>query len=338
VSYDLDVFGGNRRAYESLVAQADAQRYAWQAARISLAANVVVSAVQAASLHDQIEEVDRILQLEGEQLDLLRRQSQLGAIAEAAVLAQENLLAAENQQRAALQQQLAQQQDLLAALGGRLPAEQRMPSLRLDAFRLPDELPLQLPARLIEQRPDVRAAEALLHAASAEVGVAIAHRLPQVTLSAADGTSAIRFIDLFKKGSAFFDIAVDVSQPLFQGGSLYHRQRAAEAAYQQAAAQYRATVIAASQNVADTLQALQNDAEALRAAAQLEQAAAQTLALAQRQFALGDTNALAPLAAEQAYHQAVLGRRQAEAARLMDTAALFEALGGGWGNHTAGEP
>ncbi len=334
VSYSLDVFGGNRRQVESLAAQAEAQRFQWQAARVTLAANVVVAVVQAAALRDQLDELGHIVELQAEQLGLMRRQLELGAIAEAAVVAQESALAQTRAQLPALEKQLAQQNDLLAALSGRLPAEQAPPTLSLASLHLPEELPLSLPSKLVEQRPDVRAAEAQLHAASAQIGVAIANRLPQITLTAAGGSTATHFADLFAAGTGFFGAATDVAQPIFQGGTLQHRQRAAQAAYAQAAAQYRSTVIAAFQNVADTLEALRYDAQTLHAAVEAERTARRSFELARRQMELGDVSALALLAAEQNYRQAVIARVQAEAARLADTVALFQALGGGWWNAT----
>ncbi|MGN6717075.1 MAG: TolC family protein, partial [Candidatus Binatia bacterium] len=189
-----------------------------------------------------------------------------------------------------------------------------------------------LSSKLVEQRPDVRAAEAQMHSASADIGVAIANRLPQFTIDAAYGGSSTVFTQMFAKRNPFWSVVGNVAQPLFAGGTLLHRQRAAEAAFEQAAAQYRSTVITAFQNVADTLYALQSDAESLQTAVLAERAAKRALDLTLKQQELGYINYLALLNARQAYQQALITRVQAHASRLADTAALFQALGGGWWN------
>jgi NodT family efflux transporter outer membrane factor (OMF) lipoprotein len=270
--------------------------------------------------------------MEQETLALTKRQAELGAVAEAAVAAQIAVSAQTQALLPPLQKQLAQQRDLIAALAGRLPADMPSQTFELSALQLPQELPLSLPSQLVRQRPDVRAAEENLHAASADVGVATADMLPQFTLTAGGGSVATQFGDLFKSGTGFWNVAGGITQPLFQGGTLLHKKRAAEAAYDAAAAQYRATVIAAFQNVADTLHALQADADGLQAAAAAERAAADSLNIARRQVELGDMAYIALLGAEQAYQQAASNLAQAQAGRYADTAALFQALGGGWWN------
>jgi NodT family efflux transporter outer membrane factor (OMF) lipoprotein len=199
-------------------------------------------------------------------------------------------------------------------------------------LRLPDELPVSLPSKLVEQRPDVRAAEEQLHAASAEIGVAVANMLPQFTITAARGGTATVFSQMFADGNPFWSVAGSVTQTIFAGGTLLHRKRAAEAAFDQSGAQYRSTVIAAFQNVADALYALQADADALRAAVNSERAAKVTLDLARKRLELGQVNYLSLLSAQQTYQQALISRSQAQASRFTDTAALFQALGGGWWN------
>jgi NodT family efflux transporter outer membrane factor (OMF) lipoprotein len=201
-------------------------------------------------------------------------------------------------------------------------------------LELPQELPVSLPSKLVEQRPDVRSAEEQLHAASAEIGVSIANRLPNITLSGDLGTSALVIAQMFAPGTGFWTLAADMTQPIFQGGTLLHRQRAAEAAYDQAAAQYRSTVLTAFQNLADALHAIQSDADALKVAVAAEQAASKSLAIARRTLELGNISYLALLNAEQTYLQTAINLVQARANRYADTAALFEALGGGWWNRT----
>jgi NodT family efflux transporter outer membrane factor (OMF) lipoprotein len=264
------------------------------------------------------------------QLALVRKQLDLGAAPRINVVAQEAVLAQAQALLPPLEKQLAQQRNALAALAGRLPGEARAPAFDLASLDLPVALPLSLPSRLVERRPDVRAAEAQLHAASAQVGVAIANMLPQITLTAGGGYSATEIRHLADPQNLMWNAAAGLVQPLFEGGTLLHRKRAAEAAYDQAAAQYRGVVVTAFQNVADALGALALDAEALRATAAAEQAILASLQMTRKQVELGDINYVALLTAQQAYQQAVLNRVQAQAARYADTVALFQALGGGW--------
>ena len=332
VAYTADVFGGNRRAVESLDAQAEFQRFELEAARLTLAANVVATAIQEAALRGQIAAAEQTATLQTETLAIARRQLALGAIAETGVLAQETALAQTRAALPPLRKQLAQTRDLLTALTGGFPDKELAETFDLDQIELPHELPLSLPSKLVEQRPDVRAAEAQAHAAAAQVGVAFANMLPQFSIDAGIGSVASRLGDLFKAGTGFWSIAGAVAQPLFTGGALTHRKAAAEAAYDQALAQYRATVVAAFQNMADTLHALDQDAEALGATSAALNAATRSLAIARRQVELGDISHLALLNAEQAYQQTLTAQVQARANRYADAAALFQALGGGWWN------
>jgi NodT family efflux transporter outer membrane factor (OMF) lipoprotein len=231
-----------------------------------------------------------------------------------------------------LRRQLSQQADLLAALTGRTPAEFADPRLRLSDLTLPDALPVSLPSRLVDQRPDIRAAEANLHAASAAVGVAVAARLPQITLGATGGGASTSIGSVLTSGNQFWTLAGGFAQPVFQGGQLLARQREAEAQYDQARAQYRSTVLAAFQNVADALHAVDVDAQSLKALAQAEQATGKTLAIARAQQRLGQVSGAQVLAVEQNYRLAFQAEVQAQTARYADTVALFQALGGGWWN------
>lgn len=330
VSWAPDLFGGNRRALEALRAQTAVQRYQLEATRLSLAANVVVGAINAAGLRAQIDATQTIVASQQQTLDSLRRQLALGAVPDAAVAAQQASLAQAQAALPPLRKQLAQQDDALAALLGCAPADLPALKLDLDSLKLPTDLPLSLPSQLVAQRPDVRAAEAQLHAASAQVGVAEANRLPRFTLSANAGSSPTNIGDLFSHGTVFWNLAADATQPVFDAGTLRHQQRAAEAAFDAARAQYRSTVVGALQNVADTLQALQADADGLAAAQLAEQSAVRSLAIARKQFALGDIDHLAVLQAGQVQQQAAIALVQARVDRYSDTAALFQALGGGW--------
>jgi NodT family efflux transporter outer membrane factor (OMF) lipoprotein len=332
ISYAPDVFGLNRRQVESLQAQAESLRFQLEAAYLTLTSSVVLGVIQEASLRAQLASTREIIRIATEQLELARKQLELGAIAEAGVVAQEAALAQARANVSPLEKQLAQQRDALATLAGRFASDGLAQRFEFSSLALPDELPVTLPSSLVEQRPDVRAAEAQLHSASAQVGVAVANMLPQITLGAGGGNVATQVAHLFSGGNPFWTVTGAIAQPIFQGGALLHRKRAAEAAYDQSAAQYRATVLNAFQNVADALQALQHDARALEAAAAAERATAQSLAIARRQLELGDISYLNLLNAQQAYHQSVIALVQAQASRYADTAALFQALGGGWWN------
>jgi NodT family efflux transporter outer membrane factor (OMF) lipoprotein len=330
ISYALDPWGGNRRQLESAQAQAEAQRFQLEATYLTLTSNVIVAAIQEASLRAQIAATDEVVHSELEVLAIMHRQFDIGAIAWSDVDAQQTTLAQAEVTLPSLKKQLEQQRDLLARLAGRFPSDEPLERFELDALQLPQELPVDLPSRLVEQRPDVRQAEANLHAATAQVGVAIANMLPQITLTGNAGSTSTQFRQLFTSPTAFWGLTAGVLQPLFDGGTLLHRKRAADAALEQAAAQYRSTVLTAFQNVADALHALQRDAETLTAAARAERAAAESLEIARRTTSLGASSFLGVLNAEQAYQQAAIALAQARANRYADTAALFQALGGGW--------
>ena len=330
VAYDPDVFGGTRRNIESLAALAENQRFQLEATYLTLTSNVVAGAIGEASLRGQIAATQEIIKLERESLDILRRQLALGQVAGSDVAAQEAALAQAEASLPPLEKQLAQQRDQLSALVGGYPSAQPAETFDLASLTLPQDLPVSLPAKLVEQRPDIRAAEANLHSASAQIGVAVAAMLPDIALSANAGSTALTLATLFAPGTGFWTLAGSVTQTLFDAGTLLHKKRAAEAAFDQAAAQYKSTVIAAFQNVADSLHALKSDADALKTAVAAEAAAKTSLDIARRQLELGAVGYLALLQAQQAYQQALVNLVEAQANRFADTAALFQALGGGW--------
>jgi NodT family efflux transporter outer membrane factor (OMF) lipoprotein len=334
VGYTPDVFGGLHRQAESALAQADAQRFQAEAAYLTLTANVAAAAIQQASLIAQIKDAEALAEADRKTLDLLRRSLRAGEIAAADVAAQEVVVAQAEQALPPLRKQLAQQNDLLAFLTGRTPAESAAPALDLARLTLPADLPVTLPSDLVRHRPDVQAAEANLHVASANVGVAIAARLPTFPLTASVGSQASDFAGLFSSANFFWTVTGAVAAPIYEGGQLKHRQKSAEALLDQAKAQYRGAVLGAFQNVADSLQALAGDARTLDAALAVDQAAGRSLAAAQKQLSQGEGSALPVLNAEQAQLQARQAVTQARAARLADTAALYQSLGGGWWNRT----
>jgi len=332
VSYVPDVFGLNRRTVESLTAHAEEARFALIATHLTLTSNLALAAVQEASLRAQIDATHELITINTDTLRILRNQYAAGYAGRLDVSAQESQLAQVEASLPPLLKQLAQQRHVLTPLSGSLPDKEMPETFEFSEMQLPQELPLTLPSKLVEQRPDVRQAEENLHAASAQIGVAVANRLPNITLTGNVGSSAVGPSQIFGAGTEFWDLGAGLTQPIFHGGTLLHQERAARAAYEEAAQSYRSTVLTAFQNVADTLTALTQDAEALKAASTAERSAAVTLDLTRKQQERGYASYLALLNAEQAYQQSLLVLIQARANRYADTAALFQALGGGWWN------
>jgi NodT family efflux transporter outer membrane factor (OMF) lipoprotein len=332
LSYAPDIFGLTRRQVEIAKAQADSARFQLEATYLTLSSNLVVTAIQEASLRGQISATERLLQLEHQLTDLVQHQRALGTASDLDLLAQQSLESQTAQTLPPLQKQLGQTRDALTALLGQLPSDEPPETFRLDELSLPIDLPVSLPAKLVEQRPDVRQAEENMHMASAAAGVATANLLPQFAISADLGSSALTLGKLFTPYTEFWDAGASLTQTLFDAGALIHKRRAAYAALDQAGAQYRAAVILACQNVADTLRALKADADALQASAETERAAKKTFDLAQKQRTLGTISLVTVLNAEQGYNTAAVSLVQAQANRYADTAALFQALGGGWWN------
>jgi NodT family efflux transporter outer membrane factor (OMF) lipoprotein len=330
VSYAIDLAGGARRELESLRAQIDFQRFQLEAAYLSLTANVATTAFQEASLREQIRATREIADLQERGVQLVGKQFAVGAVSRAEVLAQQAPLAATRAGLPPLEKALAQTRNHLAVLTGRFPGDTALPELDLSKFQLPQALPVSLPSDLVRQRPDVRAAEATLHQANAQIGVAEAGMFPQLTLSGSYGSAATSTSNLFQPGSLVWNVGANLLQPIFHAGQLRARTRGAEALYDQAFAQYRLAVLGAFQNVADALQALESDAAALKAQSEAEAAARESLEVTQKQFQFGATSYLVLLTAQRQYQQARIGLAQAQAARYADTAALFQALGGGW--------
>lgn len=328
VSYTFDAFGGNKRALENLAAQVDYQQYELQGARLTLAANIVLAAINEASLRKQVEVTQDLVDLQQHQLDILQKQFELGAASQADVSTQLAQVAGVRATLPGLNKSLAQARNQLAVLLGRTP-DRETPAITLDDLKLPATLPVSLPSQLVRQRPDIRAAEALLHASSARVGVATANLYPQITLSATGGytsygSSGMSFDDL-----NVWSLGAKLLQPIFNGGSLQAQKRAAEAGLEQSWAQYQQTVLTAFQNVADSLQAVQQDANELNARVDAAKAAQRSLNFTEARYKLGGTSFTALLIAQVQYQQTQLNLWQASAARLSDSATLFQAVGGG---------
>ena len=332
VSYTPDLFGGVRRQLEGAEALVDAQRYQVEATYLMLTGNVVTAAIREAALRAQLDATREVLRSQRQQQDILERQFATGATPVSLTLAQRTLVAQTQATLPALDKSLAQVRHQLAVYAGRLPAEADLPAFDLAGLVLPAELPLSLPSELARQRPDVRAAQALLHQASAQVGVATANLYPQIQLSANWGSTALRGADLLSRPWTFWTLAAGLTQPLFHGDALAAQRRAAIAGFDAAAAQYRGTLLTAFQNVADALRALEFDAQALAAQAAAEASARRALDVADAQWRSGAVSRLQVLMAQQAWQQSRIALAQAQAARYADTAALFQALGGGWWN------
>jgi NodT family efflux transporter outer membrane factor (OMF) lipoprotein len=338
VSYTPDLWGGVRRQVESQAALAQFQRFQLEAAYLTLTTNVVVAAVNLASLRGQVAATEAIIRIQTDGLRLVQDQFNLGGASRADVLAQEATLRQTQATLPPLQKQLAQQRNQLMTLLGKPPTDDAGQGIQLTNLQLPQDLPLSLPSQLVEQRPDVRSSEAQLRSASANVGVAIANQLPQFNITGQLGTASLTLGALFGPGTALWSIGNSVAQTLIDGGKLEHQKRAAVAAFDQAAAKYKSTVLSAFQDVANALRALQADADALATATAAERAAQESLALSQQQYQVGAINYLTLLNAQTTYQTALINRVQAQAARFSDTAALFQALGGGWWNRADVDP
>lgn len=330
VSYTLDIFGGGRRELESLRAKVDYQRFLLEGAHLTLTSNIVTAAVKEASLRARLRVYEEIVASQTKQLQMVEHQSLIGGASQSDVLAQQTQLAQTRAVLPPLESELARNRHLLAVLSAQFPGNAVLPEFRIEEFQLPRELPVSLPSSLVRNRPDIRAAEELLHAASANVGVATANLYPQITLTAAAGSSAMRIEDLFSPGTSLWTVGAGLLQPIFHGGELTAKRRAAIAAYEQALAQYRETVLKAFQEVADVLQALETDARTLRAHAEAEAIARESLLLTEKQFQFGAASYLSLLNAQRQHQLALITLVQAQSARFADTAALFQALGRGW--------
>jgi NodT family efflux transporter outer membrane factor (OMF) lipoprotein len=332
VSYTFDLFGQERRTLEGLQAQAEQQNFQLEASYLTLTFNVASAAISLAANRDLLEATHQVISLEEKQLTVIQRLVQLGSETNADVLQQKANLASVRATLPPLQQQLAVTEHQLAILTGRFPHDLTAPELKLADLKLPQDLPVSLPSSLVAQRPDIRAQAAALHQASAAIGVATANMLPQLTLNGSFGGQALRFASLLEPGSNAWSIGGQLAQPLFEGGALRAKRRAALDTYDQVSSQYKLTVLSAFQNVADTLTALDNDAQALNAQNDAVAAAKASLDLIQRQYDIGTANYVSLLTAQQAYQQARLAYVRALASRYTDTVTLFQALGGGWWN------
>ncbi|WBK02080.1 efflux transporter outer membrane subunit [Methylocystis parvus OBBP] len=338
VSFTPDVFGKTARTVEGDAASVDYQRYQLEAAYLALTANVVSTAIADASYAEQIKVTQGLVADYRAQLDILEKRFELGAVSLADVVSERALLAQAEASLPPLQKARAQTRNQLMAYLGRFPNSDKGEAIELEKLHLPATLPLSLPSKLVRQRPDILAAESQLHQASANVGVATANMLPQLTLSATGGSLALTPTQLFSPHTMAYNFGASLSNQAFDGGGLFHKREAKVAAFEQATAQYQGAVLTAFQNVADALQAIKHDAATLRAQTAAESAAAESFRIAQIQYRAGSTTYPTVINAEQSLLTARLNRVKAQAARFSDTVALLQALGGGWWNRNDETP
>jgi NodT family efflux transporter outer membrane factor (OMF) lipoprotein len=339
VSYALDLFGANRRLVEGLRAERDYEAWQLEGARLMLAGNVVSSAIRQAQLRKQIELTQQLLALEEREQKIVEQRYDAGGIAERDVNNQRAIVAQTRAAIPTLEEQLDAVNNQLAVLMGKSPAEAHIATITLDQVQLPQELPLSLPSSLVRQRPDIRAAESLLHEASANVGVATADLYPQIVLSGGGGGVGTGFTT----GGDVWNVGFSLAQPIYNGGALRAEQRKAQAAYQAAGGVYKETVLQAFQQVADALYAIEHDAETLQARSEASAESERNLRIAAERYQAGGISQTALLEAQKLQAQSQLDRTSATAARYSDSVTLLEALGGGWWNqdkesHAAAKP
>ena len=337
VSYALDVFGGERRTVEGLAAQVDMADASQKATYMALSANIANALVASAAYQAEIDATQEIIDLERQQVEVAEVQAGAGIVPYSNVLTLKSQASTSEASIPPLRQKLSQTADLLAILVGHAPAEWQPPNITLDDLVLPSHLPVSLPADLVRQRPDILSAEATLHAASAEIGVTTAALLPSVTLNGSYGVNNTAASDLFAANSNFWNFGANMTAPLFEGGTLWFKRKAALEGFNQAKANYRQTVLSAFAQVADTLRALEHDAETLKAEDEALATAEEALHLVQANYEAGLATYLDVLNADTQYHRAKIARLEALTLRYQDTIALFTALGGGWWNATSDE-
>ena len=330
VNYALDLFGGERRMVEGLRAERDVSRATEQATYLALSANIVNTVIAKAAYRAEIEATQQLIGIQDRQVKLAEVQAQAGTVPYSNVLSLRSQLASFEATIPQLEQKLVQSDDLLATLAGHVPSEWSAPEVGLTSLTLPSDLPVSLPSALVRQRPDILASEATAHTASANIGVATAALLPNITLSGSLGTNSTTMSTLFGSNTKFWNLGANATAPLLEGGTLWFKRKAAIDNYQEAMALYRQTVLSAFEQVADTLRALDHDAAALQAEAEALTIAEQALHLVQVNYEAGLATYLDVLNADTQYHQAKIADLQAIAVRYQDTVALFAALGGGW--------
>ncbi len=328
LGYSVDLFGGTRRRIEQQAALVDFQRGQLGATYLALTGNVVTAAINAAGAAEQLAAAQDIIAVDEHNLELVQISESAGKSAGTDVLAAEGQLANDRTLLPPLRQALAVAQHSLAVLTGRMPAQWVPPSFTFASITLPSELPLSLPAELVRARPDIVAAEAQLHAASAAIGIATAQLYPSLTLTGSWTTTGSTRSDLFSANSDVWSIAAGLTAPLFHGGTLRAEQRATIDTYAAQLAQYRQTVLQAFGQVADALNALEHDAESIAAQHAALEASRASLELTQQSYQAGQTSFLQVLVTQRLYLQSRLGFARAQSQRYLDTALFYLVLGG----------
>jgi NodT family efflux transporter outer membrane factor (OMF) lipoprotein len=330
VSYALDLFGLNKRRLEQQGAIAQYEGFQLDGAYLTLTSNAVKEAITIASASAQIAALDAIIADDQRTLDLVQREYRVRNRTIVDVDTAKTQLATDRAMLPPLRQQLSIARDALAVLAGQAPGDWAPPDFALDAFSLPQDLPVTVPSQLVRDRPDILGAEAQLHAASAAVGVATAQLYPNITLSASLTQEALKTMTLFTAAGTAWDIGAGLTAPIFHGGTLQAQKRAAEDAYEGAFANYRQTVLTSFGQVADTLQALDHDAQLLAAQQQAVEASRDNLRASSESLAAGNVEVLLVVDAQRQFNEAQLGEVRATAQRYLDTVDLFAAMGGGW--------
>lgn len=338
VSYSPDVFGLTSRRIEQQEALAEVEGYQWAVAQLSLTGNTVTGAFILASTHRQIEILQEIIRADEQSLNLTQTQFSVGKVPSNQLLAAQAQLAHDRTLLPTLTQQYSAMANAIAVLAGKLPGTWTAPAFDLADFSLPTELPVSLPSTWVRQRPDIRAAEAQLHASSAAIGVATAQMYPSFPLTASIDTAALSATSLFQQSSLIWSLAGGLTMPIFHGGALTAQKQAAVDAFHATLAIYRQTVLQAFSQVTNTLQALEYDGQRLAAQQLALDSANEALKLQQLSFTAGRSNVLSLLDSERSALQARLDYTQAQTQRYLDSAALFVAMGGGWNDLTLCSP
>jgi len=324
--YTFDFFGASVLADRALARQVQQQAYQLEATRRALAANIVLASINAASLQEQVAATEQLVALGERRAEQTAARYQLGSASRDDMLATEQDAANAAATLPALRAQALAVRHAQAVLLGRTPDQAPAP-LPLDALHLPDTVPVSVATDLLHQRPDILAAEAAVRASADEAGAATASMFPSLTLSAAYGRGGFDWSAFTSPAGAIWSVGASLTQPLFHGGALVARKRQYEATYAAAVSQYRQTVLAAFQNVADTLVSLEEDANALAQTRRAATAAQGMQRDTEARYQLGSAPLFATLTARQQYQNASVQYLRARAARLADTAALFESMG-----------
>jgi len=334
-TWEPDIWGRVARNVEAARANAQASAADRQAVLLSMQAELATDYFELRGIDRERQLLDDTIKAYRESLELTQNRYAGGIATDADVGQAQTQLQTTEAQAIDLGVQRAQLEHAIAILIGQSPSTFTLPvAPKADYTVRAIASPPGVPSTLLERRPDIAAAERRIAAANAQVGVATANMYPQITLSASYGPQALTPAGLLKYADMIWSIGAGITQPIFHGGQLSAQKRAAEAAFDQANAQYRQTVLLAFQNVADTLRALEHDATGLAAQTDAWRAASASLDLTRGQFRVGGVSYLALLDAQRQYQQTVVNLAQAQAARYADTAALFQALGGGWWNDT----